>query len=215
MTVFPFSFTQKNISIQVWNNMRVRKSWWGGGWNNPLNVFYEAATSFFMIHSWPFSLFCLSLLLHPFPSALYSFAVLLPPFFTILTSVSGKDRPAGGVLSRPVHGTVHNPDLTSRPPLPTPPSPAPRTMPSPARSGPPRPPPISQPQAPPDSHTEQNASGLLPPALPKVFLPSSGSGITNRFKLDRWKSASCCTCLTTVICINGYTCVYGNSVHSL
>ncbi|XP_042588550.1 EH domain-binding protein 1-like protein 1 isoform X14 [Cyprinus carpio] len=91
------------------------------------------------------------------------------------TIVSGKDRPAGGVLSRPVPGTVHNPDLTSRPPLPTPPSPTPRTMPSPARSRPPRPPPISQPQAPPDSHTEQNASGLLPPALPKIFQPSPGS----------------------------------------
>ncbi|XP_026129381.1 EH domain-binding protein 1-like protein 1 isoform X4 [Carassius auratus] len=89
--------------------------------------------------------------------------------------VSGKDRPAGGVLSYQVPGTVHNPDLTSRPPLPTPPSPTPRTMPSPARSRPPRPPPISQPQAPPDSHTEQNACGLLPPALPKVFLPSPGS----------------------------------------
>ncbi|XP_058644955.1 microtubule-associated protein futsch isoform X1 [Onychostoma macrolepis] len=89
--------------------------------------------------------------------------------------VSGKDRPVGGVLSRPVPGTVHNPDLTSRPPLPTPPSPTPRTMPSPARSRPPRPPPISQPQAPPDSHTEQNASGLLPPALPKIFQPCPGS----------------------------------------
>ncbi|XP_016085175.1 EH domain-binding protein 1-like protein 1 isoform X10 [Sinocyclocheilus grahami] len=89
--------------------------------------------------------------------------------------VSGKDRPAGGVLSRPVPGTVHNPDLTSRPPLPTPPSPTPRTMPSPARSRPARPPPISQPQAPPDSHTDQNASGLLPPALPKIFQPSPGS----------------------------------------
>ncbi len=102
-----------------------------------------------------------------------------PSIFTILTSVSGKDRPAGGVLSRPVPGTVHNPDLTSRPPLPTPPSPTPRTVPSPARSRPPRPPPISQPQAPPDSHTEQNASGLLPPALPKIFQPSPGSGITD------------------------------------
>ncbi|XP_016348985.1 EH domain-binding protein 1-like protein 1 isoform X5 [Sinocyclocheilus anshuiensis] len=89
--------------------------------------------------------------------------------------VSGKDRPAGGVLSHPVPGTVHNPDLTSRPPLPTPPSPTPRTMPSPAHSRPARPPPISQPQAPPDSHTEQNASGLLPPALPKIFQPSPGS----------------------------------------
>ncbi|XP_016383841.1 titin isoform X11 [Sinocyclocheilus rhinocerous] len=89
--------------------------------------------------------------------------------------VSGKDRPAGGVLSRPVPGTVHNHDLTSRPPLPTPPSSTPRTMPSPARSRPARPPPLSQPQAPPDSHTEQNASGLLPPALPKIFQPSPGS----------------------------------------
>ncbi|XP_043105855.1 EH domain-binding protein 1-like protein 1 isoform X12 [Puntigrus tetrazona] len=88
------------------------------------------------------------------------------------TIVSGKDRLAGGVLSRPVPGTVHNLDLKSRPPLPTPPSPTPRTMPSPSRSRPPRPPPISQP---PDSHTEQNASGLLPPALPKVFQPSPGS----------------------------------------
>ncbi|XP_059394946.1 EH domain-binding protein 1 isoform X5 [Carassius carassius] len=88
---------------------------------------------------------------------------------------SCKDRPAGGVLSRQVPGTVLNPDLTSRPPLPTPPSPTPRTMPSPAGFRPPRPPPISQPQALPDSHTEQNASGLLPPALPKVFLPSPGS----------------------------------------
>ncbi|KAK2871123.1 hypothetical protein Q8A67_023650 [Cirrhinus molitorella] len=88
--------------------------------------------------------------------------------------VSGKDRPASGVLSRPVSSTVHKPDLTSRPPLPTPPSPTPRTMPSPARSRPPRPPPIAQPQTPPDSHTEQNA-GSLPPALPKIFQPSPGS----------------------------------------
>ncbi|XP_050976651.1 EH domain-binding protein 1-like protein 1 isoform X1 [Labeo rohita] len=84
--------------------------------------------------------------------------------------VSGKDRPAGGVLSRPVSSTVHKPDLASRPPLPTPP-----TMPSPARSRPPRPPPIAQPQTPPDSHTEQNAAGSLPPALPKIFQPSPGS----------------------------------------
>ncbi|XP_026075582.1 uncharacterized protein LOC113054329 isoform X1 [Carassius auratus] len=89
--------------------------------------------------------------------------------------VSGKERPSGGVLSRPVSGSVHNPNLTSRPPLPTPPSPTPRTMPSPACSRPPRPPPIAQPQAPADSHTEQNTSGLLPPALPKIFQPSPGS----------------------------------------
>ncbi|XP_026075588.1 uncharacterized protein LOC113054329 isoform X7 [Carassius auratus] len=91
--------------------------------------------------------------------------------------VSGKERPSGGVLSRPVSGSVHNPNLTSRPPLPTPPSPTPRTMPSPACSRPPRPPPIAQPQAPADSHTEQNTSGLLPPALPKIFQPSPGSEI--------------------------------------
>ncbi|XP_016093305.1 uncharacterized protein [Sinocyclocheilus grahami] len=89
--------------------------------------------------------------------------------------VSGKERPTGGVLSRPVSGSVHNPDLTSRPPLPTPPSPTPRTMPSPTRSRPPCPPPIAQPQSPPDSHTEQNTSGLLLPALPKIFQLSPGS----------------------------------------
>ncbi|XP_051763752.1 nascent polypeptide-associated complex subunit alpha, muscle-specific form isoform X10 [Ctenopharyngodon idella] len=89
--------------------------------------------------------------------------------------VSGKERPAGGVLSRPTSGTIHNPDLPARPPLPTPPSPTPRTMPSPARSRPPRPPPIAQLQAPPDSLTEQNTTGLLPPALPKIFQPSPGS----------------------------------------
>ncbi|XP_048035413.1 EH domain-binding protein 1-like protein 1 isoform X8 [Megalobrama amblycephala] len=89
--------------------------------------------------------------------------------------VSGKERPAGGVLSRPASGTIHNPDLPARPPLPTPPSPTPRTMPSPARSRPPRPPPIAQLQAPPDSLTEQNSTGLLPPALPKIFQPSPGS----------------------------------------
>ncbi|XP_067253996.1 uncharacterized protein ehbp1l1b isoform X9 [Chanodichthys erythropterus] len=93
----------------------------------------------------------------------------------MLTSVSGKERPAGGVLSRPASGTIHNPDLPARPPLPTPPSPIPRTMPSPARSRPPRPPPIAQLQAPPDSHTEQSSTGLLPPALPKIFQPSPGS----------------------------------------
>ncbi|XP_067288595.1 uro-adherence factor A isoform X2 [Pseudorasbora parva] len=87
--------------------------------------------------------------------------------------VSGKERPAGGVPSRPVSGTIHNPALPARPPLPTPPSPTPRTMPSPARSRPPRPPPIAQ--APPYSPTEQNSSGLLPPALPKVFQLSPGS----------------------------------------
>ncbi|XP_056103641.1 EH domain-binding protein 1-like protein 1 isoform X8 [Rhinichthys klamathensis goyatoka] len=89
--------------------------------------------------------------------------------------VSGKERPADGVLSRPASGTIRNPDLPARPPLPTPPSPTPRTMPSPARSRPPRPPPIAQRQAPPDSPTEQNTTGLLPPALPKVFQPSPGS----------------------------------------
>ncbi|CAM4729974.1 unnamed protein product [Leuciscus chuanchicus] len=89
--------------------------------------------------------------------------------------VSGKERPADGVLSRPASGTIRNPDLPARPPLPTPPSPTPRTMPSPARSRPPRPPPIAQLQAPPDSPTEQNTTGLLPPALPKVFQPSPGS----------------------------------------
>ncbi|KAK7120545.1 hypothetical protein R3I94_020522 [Phoxinus phoxinus] len=89
--------------------------------------------------------------------------------------VSGKERPADGVLSRPASGTIRNPDLPARPPLPTPPSPTPRTMPSPARSRPPRPPPIAQLQAPPDSPTEQNTTGLLPPALPKVFKPSPGS----------------------------------------
>uniref|UniRef100_A0A8C1TCP4 EH domain binding protein 1-like 1b n=1 Tax=Cyprinus carpio TaxID=7962 RepID=A0A8C1TCP4_CYPCA len=89
--------------------------------------------------------------------------------------VIGKERPTGGVLSRPVSGSVHNPDLTSHPPLPTRPSPTPRTMPSPARSRPPRPPPIAQPQAPSDSHTEQNTSGSPPPALPKIFQPSPGS----------------------------------------
>uniref|UniRef100_A0A8C1J1T2 EH domain binding protein 1-like 1b n=1 Tax=Cyprinus carpio TaxID=7962 RepID=A0A8C1J1T2_CYPCA len=89
--------------------------------------------------------------------------------------VIGKERPTGCVLSRPVSGSVHNPDLTSHPPLPTRPSPTPRTMPSPARSRPPRPPPIAQPQAPSDSHTEQNTSGSPPPALPKIFQPSPGS----------------------------------------
>ncbi|XP_077098726.1 EH domain-binding protein 1-like protein 1 isoform X18 [Siphateles boraxobius] len=89
--------------------------------------------------------------------------------------VSAKERPADGVLSRPAPGTIRNPDLPARPPLPTPPSPTPRTMPSPARSRPPRPPPFAQLQAPPDSPTEQNTTGLLPPALPKVFQPSPGS----------------------------------------
>ncbi|XP_057176773.1 EH domain-binding protein 1-like protein 1 isoform X14 [Triplophysa rosa] len=90
--------------------------------------------------------------------------------------VSGKERTSAGILSRPVSGSVCNPDLPSRPPLPTPPSPSiPRTAPSPARSRPPRPPPPAQPQAPPETHTDHNATALLPPALPKIFHPSPGS----------------------------------------
>ncbi|XP_056592350.1 EH domain-binding protein 1-like protein 1 isoform X3 [Triplophysa dalaica] len=92
------------------------------------------------------------------------------------TIVSGKERTAAGILSRPVSATVCNPDLPSRPPLPTPPSPSiPRTAPSPALSRPPPPPPPAQPQAPPESHTDHNASALFPPALPKIFHPSPGS----------------------------------------
>ncbi|XP_073730387.1 EH domain-binding protein 1-like protein 1 isoform X10 [Misgurnus anguillicaudatus] len=89
--------------------------------------------------------------------------------------VSGKERTAAGVLSRPVSGTVPKPDLPSRPPLPTPPSPTVRPGPSPARTRPPRPPPPAQSQAPPDSQTDHNITALLPPALPKIFQPTPGS----------------------------------------
>ncbi|KAA0703997.1 EH domain-binding protein 1-like protein 1 [Triplophysa tibetana] len=88
--------------------------------------------------------------------------------------VSGKERTAAGIHSRPESATVCNPDLPSRPPLPPTPSPSiPRTTPSPALSRPPRPP--AQPQAPPESHTDHNATALFPPALPKIFYPSPGS----------------------------------------
>ncbi|XP_065114210.1 uncharacterized protein ehbp1l1b isoform X2 [Paramisgurnus dabryanus] len=89
--------------------------------------------------------------------------------------VGGKERTAAGVLSRPVSGTVPKPDLPSRPPLPTLPSPTFRPGPSPARTRPPRPPPPAQSQAPPDSQTDHNITALLPPALPKIFQPSPGS----------------------------------------
>ncbi|XP_051971720.1 EH domain-binding protein 1-like protein 1 isoform X7 [Xyrauchen texanus] len=95
--------------------------------------------------------------------------------------VSGKERPSGGVLSHPVSCTIHNPDLPSRPPLPTPPSPTPHTVPSPARFRParPPPPPPAHSQTPSGSHTEHNLTALLPPELPKVFQPSPGSALVS------------------------------------
>ncbi|XP_012693240.2 EH domain-binding protein 1-like protein 1 isoform X2 [Clupea harengus] len=94
-------------------------------------------------------------------------------FVKPLSIASVKERFGHGAPFR-LPGTLTNPDIQTRPPLPTPPSPRAIFA---TRAKPPRPlnPPVQPARPSPEPHSTTAAFGAQPPALPKIFQPSSGT----------------------------------------